>query len=86
MKTLVDGQPLTELMAMRDVLTLRVTTLRDIFNKASESQDRYSRSEIKMVTTIDIKELGREIDQWSKQLRDLNMKIQAANFSTELLE
>ena len=86
MNTLVDGRPLTELMAQRDVLTLRVTTLRDVFNKASESQDRYSRSEIKMVTTIDIKELGREVDQWSKQLRDLNMKIQAANFSTELLE
>lgn len=86
MNTVSDGRTVTEMMAERDVLSIRVTALRDIFNKASESQDRYSRSEIKLVTTIDIKALGKQIDELSKRLRELDMKIQALNFTTELIE
>lgn len=86
MNTVSDGRTVTEMMAERDVLSMRVTALRDIFNKASESQDRYSRSEIKQVTTIDIKALGKQIDELSKRLRELDMKIQALNFTTELIE
>lgn len=84
MHTETDGKTLTEMMAERDVLTMRVRILRDIFNRASQSQDRYSRSEIKMVTTVDIKALGHEIDQYSKKLRELDMKIQTLNFTKEL--
>lgn len=86
MNTVSDDRTITEMMAERDVLSMRVSSLRDIFNKASESQDRYSRSEIKMVTTIDIKPLGKQIDELSKQLRELDMKIQALNFTTELMD
>ncbi|MGI6243418.1 MAG: DIP1984 family protein [Prevotella sp.] len=84
MNTVSEGKTLTELMSEKDVLNLRIGALRDVFNKASESQDRYSRSEIKMITTIDIKALGRQIDEYSKQLRQLDIKIQGLNFSTEL--
>lgn len=84
MHTEADGKTLTEMMAERDVLTMRVRILRDIFNRASQSQDRYSRSEIKMMTTVDIKALGHEIDQYSKKLRELDMKIQTLNFTKEL--
>ena len=80
------GKTLTELMAEKDVLALRISSLRDVFNKSSESQERYSRSEIKVVTTIDIKALGRQIDQYSKQLRELDIRIQGLNFSTDLEE
>lgn len=86
MNTVSEGRTITEMMAERDVLSMRVSVLRDIFNKASESQDRYSRSEIKLVTTIDIKPLGKRIDELSKQLRELDMKIQALNFTTELID
>ncbi|SFG30738.1 DIP1984 family protein [Prevotella sp. KH2C16] len=86
MHTVVDGQTLTEMMAEKEVLAMRITALRDIFAKASESQDRYSRSEIKMLTTIDIKPLGKQIDRLSKQLRELDIRIQALNFATELEE
>lgn len=86
MHTQDGGKTLTELMAEKDVLSLRISSLRDVFNKASESQERYSRSEIKVVTTIDIKALGRQIDQYSKQLRELDIRIQGLNFSTDLEE
>ena len=86
MNTISEGRTITEMMAERDILSIRITSLREIFNKASESQERYSRSEIKMVTTINIKPLGKKIDDLSKQLRELDMKIQTLNFTTELME
>ena len=86
MNTISEGRTITEMMAERDILSMRITSLREIFNKASESQERYSRSEIKMVTTIDIKPLGKKIDDLSKQLRELDMKIQTLNLTTELME
>ena len=74
-----------ELMAQKEVLTLRINTLRNIFDKASKGLDRYSRSEIKMVTVIDVKSLGKLVNDYSSQLRKLDIEIQALNFTTELI-
>ena len=76
---------LTQLMAERDVLTKRVQTMREVFNKASSSSERYSRTEIKYVTTIDVKSLGKQVDKLSSQLRSLDVEIQSINFTTELM-
>ena len=80
-----DGTPLTQLMAHRDVLTMRVNHLRTIFQTASAGQDRYSRSEIKTVTTVDVKALGKQVDEHSAKLREIDMEIQALNFQTDLI-
>ena len=79
-----EGRTLTELMAQKDVLTMRIGALRSVFDTASSGQDRYSRSEIKMVTVIDVKALGKQIDEYSAQLRKLDIEIQSLNFQTEL--
>ena len=76
---------LTQLMAERDVLTKRVQVLREVFNQASSSSERYSRSEIKYVTTIDDKAMGKQLDKLSSQLRTLDVEIQSINFATELM-
>lgn len=76
---------LTQLMAERDVLTKRVQVLREVFNQASLSSERYSRSEIKYVTTIDVKAMGKQLDKLSSQLRSLDVEIQSINFATELM-
>ena len=76
---------LTQLMAERDVLTKRVQVLREVFNQASSSSERYSRSEIKYVTTIDVKAMGKQLDKLSSQLRSLDVEIQSINFATELM-
>lgn len=86
MHTLVEGKTLTELMAEKDALTLRVSILHNVFKQATESLERYSRSEIKYVNTVDVRAVGKQIDTYSKQLRELEIKIQAANFSTELAD
>ena len=80
-----DGVTLTQLMARKDVLTMRVGTLRNIFETASAGQDRYSRSEIKTVTVVDVKAIGKLVDDCSARLRQLDMEIQALNFQTELI-
>ena len=72
------------MMAERDVLGKRLLVLREAFDRASQSQDRYGRNEIKFVTTIDVPALRKQIDQYAQQFRLLDMEIQALNFSTEL--
>ncbi len=79
------NKTLTQLMAERDVLTKRVQTLREVFNQASSSSERYSRSEIKYVTTIDVKAMGKQLDKLSSQLRTLDVEIQSINFATDLM-
>lgn len=86
MRTIVEQRPLTEWMAERDVLKMRLSTLRSVFGKISEPVDRFSRTEIKQVNTIDAKALLHDIDTRSKELRELDIRIQAANFTTELLD
>lgn len=79
------GKTLTQLMAEKDVLTLRITTMRGAYERASAQRDRYSRSEIKMLTTINVKQLRKQIDEYSVQLRKLDMEIQSLNFLTDLV-
>ena len=76
---------LTQLMAERDVLTKRVQVLREVFNQASSSSERYSRSEIKFVTTVDVRSMGKPPDKLSSELRTLDVEIQSINFATELM-
>ena len=85
MRTMSGEKTLTQLMAERDVLTKRVEVMQNVFNQASLTNERYSRSEIKFVTTIDIKALRKQIDKLSSQLRQLDIEIQSINFSTDLI-
>jgi len=85
MNTKVGDRTLTEMMAQREVLGKRITGLRSIFDRASGTNDRYSRSEIKFVTTIDVKSLSKKIDSLSQKLRELDIEIQTANFTTDLI-
>lgn len=79
------GKTVTQLMAEKDVLSLRLSALRGTFDRASSQHDRYSRSEIKMITVVDVKQLGKQIDEYSAALRKLDMEIQTLNFQTELV-
>ena len=79
------GKNVTQLMAEKDMLTLRLSVLRDTYDTASSQRERYSRSEIKIVTVIDVKKLSKQIDDYASQLRRLDVDIQALNFQTDLI-
>lgn len=80
-----EGMTLTQLLAQMDVLTMRLNTLNNIISVASVAEDRYSRAEIKMVKTIDVKALRKKIDAYSARRRRLDVEIQTINFQTELI-
>ena len=86
MQTVLDGKTITQLNAERDVLKMRVEILRNLSNNASQLNNRYSRTEIKTVATIEVKPLRKQIDKLSEALRLIDLKIQTLNFTTDLVE
>ncbi|MBO4306729.1 MAG: hypothetical protein J5848_00250, partial [Bacteroidales bacterium] len=65
---------------------MRVEILRNLSNSASQLNNRYSRTEIKTVATIEVKPLRKQIDKLSEALRLIDLKIQTLNFTTDLVE
>ena len=84
MLTVHEGKTITQLNAERDVLNMRVELLRNVSNSASQLNNRYSRTEIKTVATIEVKPLRKQIDKLAEALRQIDLKIQTLNFTTEL--
>ena len=84
-QTIHEGESLTRMMARKDVLTSRLGVMRDVLAHVSGSETRYGRNEIKYVRTIDVAELRRSTDQYSKQLRELDTTIQSINWTVDLI-
>ncbi|TCK98068.1 hypothetical protein EDC19_0485 [Natranaerovirga hydrolytica] len=80
-----ENMTISDALAKRDIMMLKRRALEDVFACASIRQTRISRSEIKFMTTIDVLELQKEIDQLSKAFRKIDTKIQELNWKTELL-
>jgi hypothetical protein len=84
--TLSDGTSLTDALARRDVLKLRKGVLDGVAERASDRIDRYSRSEIRRVATVDVGALRRTSDSLAQEYRELDTAIQATNWLVDLLE
>ncbi len=80
-----DELTLSEALVERDALIAKRTILSSAAERASEKQDRYSRSEIKYVSTIDVKKFLKEADKLSKEFRELDTKIQGMNWTVDLV-
>ena len=85
MVTLSEGMRLTEMIAKKDVLALRISVLRSVAQSAMGSLERYSANEIRYVRTLDVADLQKQIDSYSRQLRELDVKIQQLTWLTELV-
>ena len=83
--TLVDGTPLSDLLARRDCWKSKLRGLRDFLDSASELTSRRTAGEIKIRSTVNVREMQKQLDQQSKELRELDEKIQEANWLTELV-
>ncbi len=80
-----DGKTITELLAHRDCLKMRIQVMRNFLDSASSKVRRMTHSEIKVKSTISVPELQKEVDQMSKELRQCDEQIQEMNWTTELL-
>lgn len=76
---------LTNLIAKRDCLTERIKIMRSFLDSASEKVTRYSKTEIKIKSTVPVSELQKEVDKLSKELRETDETIQGINWTTELI-
>ncbi len=85
-QTVTDGVSLTELLSRRDALKQRMSILRSFLDTASSKIDRYSRSEIVIESTVSVAKLQKQVDALSKELRELDEKIQELNWTTDLIE
>ena len=83
---LPDGNTLMSILAQRDTATIYLKALRSLIEEAGNRFDRYSKSEIRIISTVDIAKVQKEADRKARELRELDMKIQKINWSTELIE
>ncbi len=83
--TVDNGESLTELIAERDTLNIRIRAYRDLITEASSSTRRYSASEIKILSTVNVRFLQQKLDEMCKQLRLTDNRIQSLNWTTDLL-
>lgn len=82
--TVTERGTLTELIARRDCLTLRLSAYRNLVDEASCLAPRATRTEIKIVSAVDVKKLQKQADELAKELRLTDNLIQQSNWLTEL--
>ena len=81
---LPDGRPLAEVLAARDVLMQQHAILKSAVDATHKEPDRYSAREIKWVPQIDVAATQKQMEDFSKKIRELNVQIQETNWRVEL--
>jgi len=86
--TLPDGTSIMEAIAQRDMLKMRYQAAKDLADAATPERNawRITRSELKFKPTIDIPMWRKKTDELAKEYRELDGKIQAANWTIDLIE
>ena len=82
--TFSEGESMTAMLARRDCLAIQVNVLRSFLAEASSTTPRGMRSEIKVLSTVSVEEYQKKADAVSKSLRELDVRIQSLNWTTEL--
>lgn len=84
--TSFDGEDsLTDALAKRDGIIKKRSILSDIAEEASLRNNRYSNSEIKYVSTLNVSDLQDEITRLSEEWRRIDTEIQRLNWNVELI-
>ena len=84
-ETKIDGETLTELIAKKDTLLLKLSVYKDIVYSGSQTSYRARNTEIKIKSAISVSGWQTEIDRLSKELRLLDNKLQETNWNTDLI-
>lgn len=86
-QTLVgDGRTLTDVLAERDALSMERSVLSMLVQAAAGVSYRYSRSEVKYLSTVNVADLQKRMDDLARRYRDLDTQIQALNWQVDLIE
>lgn len=85
-ETLVEGRTLTEMIARKDALSLKIRVYKEVVNNGSRASYRARGTEIRIKPVISIVGWQSEIDRMEKELRLLDNRLQASNWNIDLLE
>lgn len=77
-----DGMSMTDALARRDVLRMRRRFRTGLADSGVPRVDRWTRSEIKLVPTVNVGQLRSEADRITAELRELDTRIQASGTTT----
>jgi hypothetical protein len=78
------GRTVTDLLAERDALRLRHSLRSELATAASRDRFALTRSEIRMVASVDVRALRAEADGVAQQLRALDLRLQETNWNSEI--
>ena len=84
LQNLIARITLTGWIAQKDCLSLKLEAYQDLVREASRLAQRATKTEIKIMSTVDVKEMQKLTDALAKELRLTDNKIQETNWKTEL--
>ncbi len=82
--TITGEQTLTEALPDRETLALKRSVFKSLIEGAELPMGRYTRYEIKFYSTFDVPNMQKRLDDLSRDYRELDIKIQAVNWSVDL--
>ena len=85
-RTKASGMTLTELIAKKDALMLKLSAYRDLVYTAGQSASRARGTEIRVVAVLKASELQKRVDETAKEVRRLDNLLQETNWKTKLIE
>lgn len=81
---LLDGTLMVEALARRDNLRSKHKLYTNLAEDAFPAQNRYSKKEIRLISSVDIKSIQKQADKIAKQYRELDLHVQQTNWTTDL--
>ena len=84
--TYIKNKSISDMIVERDMLKLKMSAINELVNSASNKVDRYSNKEIKIFSTINVKEKQKELNKMSKEYREIDTLLQGLNWTTDLVE
>ncbi|MCI9259092.1 MULTISPECIES: DIP1984 family protein [Romboutsia] len=83
--TYIGNESISDIIAKRDTLGLKLSILRSFISESANKIERYSNKEIKILSTVNVAEKQKEIDKLSKEYRLIDTKLQGLNWTTDII-
>ena len=84
--TYVDNESIADMIAKRDAIGLKLSVLRSFLDSAAEKVDRYSKTEIKILSSGNVEEKQKDVDKLESEYAAIDTKLQGLNWTTDLIE
>ena len=83
-QTVSEGKTITELISHRDALMQKMRIMRGFLDEASNLAPRYSKTEIRIESTVNVRKLQKDLDALGKEIRLTEERLQELNWTVEL--